>query len=59
MPSGRPLCKYTKPILDLYQSGLKVRQIAKELELTSVKVSNTLCNHRRREYQKINKKQYC
>jgi len=58
MPSGRPLGKDTEVIIALSERGLNMNEIAYTLGVTKVKVSNTLKNHRKREYQRIHRTKY-
>jgi DNA-binding NarL/FixJ family response regulator len=58
MPSGRPISKDTECVLALYERGLTIKEIAYTLNLTRLKVSTTICNHRRREYQRIHRTKY-
>jgi DNA-binding NarL/FixJ family response regulator len=58
MPSGRPIGKDTECVLALHEKGLSNKEIAYTLSITTEKVSNTLCNHRRREYDKIHRTKY-
>ena len=52
MPSGRPLGKDTECIIALSERGLKTREIAYTLSLSSAKVQTTLNYHRNKEYRK-------
>jgi DNA-binding NarL/FixJ family response regulator len=58
MPSGRPISKDTECVLALHERGLSVKEIAYTLSLTSLKVSNTIRNQRRREYERIHRTKY-
>jgi DNA-directed RNA polymerase specialized sigma24 family protein len=58
MPSGRPISKDTECVLALYERGLSHKEIAYTLSITTAKVTYTLSNHRRREYERIHRTKY-